>query len=147
MIARHTKPDCPAIGGDRALCTCAAPPLPPVGERTEKPPQLEVRAAEPRGLRQKLNKTEAAYGQLLDADPEVKEWWAQSVTLLLAPDLRYTPDFFVVRSTGALEFHEVKGFERDDARDKFKMAAEIHWWATFIMVRREKGVFNVIRKL
>lgn len=35
----------------------------------------------------------------------------------------YTPDFEVVTSKGHIEFHEVKGFWRDDARVKIKAAA------------------------
>lgn len=45
-------------------------------------------------------------------------------TLKLAKDLRYTPDFMVIDTDGHIWFFETKGFWRDDARAKIKMAAE-----------------------
>ena len=45
-------------------------------------------------------------------------------TLKLAKDLRYTPDFEILTANGGIWFFETKGFWRDDARAKIKMAAE-----------------------
>lgn len=72
------------------------------------------------------NKTERAYGQrleLLRRAGEVLSWGFQRITLKLADDCRYTPDFDVVTAAGELEMHETKGFMRDDARVKLKVAA------------------------
>ncbi len=74
-----------------------------------------------------MNKTEAAYADHLEMQRLAGEvlWYAyESVTLKLADDCRYTPDFAVVRADMSLEMHEVKGFWRDDARVKIKVAAE-----------------------
>ena len=45
--------------------------------------------------------------------------------LILADRCSYLPDFFIVKADGTPEFHETKGFWRDDARIKVKMAAKL----------------------
>jgi len=74
-----------------------------------------------------MNKTEVAYKYHLEALKSVGdiEWYVfESVTVKLANNTRYTPDFCVMRKGGQLEMHEVKGFWRDDARVKIKVAAD-----------------------
>lgn len=59
-----------------------------------------------------MTRTEKAYAQILDtmkANGEILEWWFELVTLKLAPDCRYTPDFMVMVADGTIEFHETKG--------------------------------------
>ena len=76
----------------------------------------------------KMNKTEAAYAQLLEARKRIGEisWYAfEAVKLRLADNTFYTPDFMLVARDGAIEIHEVKGHWRDDARVKIKVAAEL----------------------
>ncbi len=73
-----------------------------------------------------MNKLEARFADLLEArrkDGLIREWRYEAVTLKLADDTRYTPDFFVVRSDGMVEFYETKGFFREDAAVKIKVAA------------------------
>lgn len=87
-----------------------------------------------------MNKTEAAYTQHLHAlqlTDKVKAWRFEGVTLRLADRTRYTPDFFVELADGTLELHEVKGFWRDDARVKFKVAAELFPMFGFVSVKRK----------
>ena len=74
----------------------------------------------------------------------------ESVRLVLGHRCTYTPDFFVVMSDGSVEFHEVKGFWRDDARVKIKVAARKFFWAKFIAVQKrpkkewnEYGLFKI----
>lgn len=75
-----------------------------------------------------MNKTEAEYAALLEIRKRSGgdiEWYAfEAITLKLADDTRYTPDFLVMRHDGTLECHETKGFWRDDALIKIKVAAE-----------------------
>lgn len=74
-----------------------------------------------------MNKTERAYSLLLSqhqANGEIREFKFEAVKLILGNRCCYTPDFMVVRPDGTLEFHEVKGFWRDDARVKIKTAAD-----------------------
>lgn len=55
---------------------------------------------------------------------EIIEWWFEAITLKLADDCRYTPDFLVMLADHSLECHETKGFMRDDAQIKLKLAAQ-----------------------
>lgn len=74
-----------------------------------------------------MNKTEKAYSDFLtdlQNKGEIREFKFEAVKLILGNRCSYTPDFMVVRPDGTLEFHEVKGFWRDDARVKIKAAAD-----------------------
>jgi hypothetical protein len=77
----------------------------------------------------KLNRTEQEYGTMLRARQLTGEiaWFAfEAVTLKLADDTRYTPDFALMLADGTIELIEVKGgFMRDDARVKLKVAARL----------------------
>ncbi len=48
----------------------------------------------------------------------------EDITLRLGEDCRYTPDFWFLGDGDVLTFAEVKGFWRDDARVKIRVAAE-----------------------
>lgn len=76
-----------------------------------------------------MNKTEAAYAALLEAQKAAGEvaWYKfEAIKLRLADNTFYTPDFAVMLRSGQLEMHEVKGFWADDARVKIKVAADMH---------------------
>lgn len=76
-----------------------------------------------------MNKTEAAYGQHLEALKHAGAvvWYRfEGLKLRLADNTFYTPDFAVMAASGELECHEVKGFWQDDARAKIKVAAEMY---------------------
>lgn len=83
-----------------------------------------------------LNKTEAAFLEYLRAAFPHFEVLEQAVTLKLGNGVRYTPDFFVWTLCGC-EAWEVKGFMRDDANVKLKVAASKYPWITFYLVRRQ----------
>lgn len=75
-----------------------------------------------------MNKLEARYARYLDElvqKGEIVFWRFEGIKLILAETCTYLPDFFIVRSDGVAEFHETKGFWRDDARVKVKVAAQI----------------------
>jgi len=80
------------------------------------------------------NKTEAAFLAYLHDRYHPSTIYAQAITLTLANGVRYTPDFF----RGGMEptFWETKGFMRDDASVKIKVAARVHPWATFYLVTK-----------
>lgn len=88
--------------------------------------RVESTAAKPR-LRQergeKLNKTEAAFANFLPTIAHDCAVYAQSITLKLANGVRYTPDFATIDRAGRLSLYEVKGYMRDDAAVKIKVAA------------------------
>ncbi|MGD0968655.1 MAG: hypothetical protein ABR949_10240 [Candidatus Aquilonibacter sp.] len=60
----------------------------------------------------------------------------------LAPDTRYTPDFAVMLADGSLEMHETKGFMREDALVKIKLAAELFPFR-FFLVKRDRDGWDV----
>jgi hypothetical protein len=86
----------------------------------------------------KLNKTERAFFEYLSADKQHDFVWVQAFTLKLADDTRYTPDF-VTLTSGKLIAWEVKGFFRDDAKVKIKVAARMFSVFQFKLVRKGKG--------
>jgi len=74
-----------------------------------------------------MNKQEAQYAQyleLLRKSLQIIHWSYESIKLRLADRTWYTPDFLVINAHYMIEFHEFKGFWRDDARVKIKVAAE-----------------------
>ncbi len=76
-----------------------------------------------------MNKTEAAYSLMLEglkATGDVAWYRFEGFKLRLADNTFYTPDFAVMRATGAIECHEIKGHWQDDARVKIKVAAEMY---------------------
>ena len=86
-----------------------------------------------------MNKTEAEYANLLESLKQVGKvaWYKfEGIKLRLADDTFYTPDFAVMLSTGEMELHEVKGFWRDDAKVKIKVAADMYPMQ-FIAVKRQ----------
>jgi len=85
------------------------------------------------------NKTEQAYEAMLEGmriAGEVLWYKFEGITLKLADNTRYTPDFFVMRNDGQLECHETKGYWRDDAKVKIKVAAELFPFR-FIAVKQQ----------
>lgn len=93
-----------------------------------------------------MNKTERTFALGLEAERRagsVIAWRFEAVTLKLAFDTRYTPDFYVLYPSGNVAFFEVKGFMRDDANVKIKVAARLFPEFTFILV--QKGTHREIR--
>lgn len=86
-----------------------------------------------------MNKTERAYAETLESEKRmgrIAAWRYEKVTLKLADDTRYTPDFWIVYDDGSTMFDEVKGFFRDDAKVKIKVAAEQFREFTFRLVKK-----------
>lgn len=85
-----------------------------------------------------MNRTEAGYAERLGLDTNVVWFKFGAVTLKLADDCRYSPDFIVMLASGEIEMHEVKGFRREDAMVKIRVAASVFPFR-FVLVEREKG--------
>jgi hypothetical protein len=86
-----------------------------------------------------MNKTEAAYAQLLEGrriGGRIEWYYFEGIKLRLADNTFYTPDFFVMNADRELEVHEVKGFWEDDARVKIKVAAETFPFRFFAIKRK-----------
>ena len=88
----------------------------------------------------KLNKTEAAFAEWLRANAADSAFiGAQNVTLEIANGCRYTPDFNRLCPGYSPTFWEVKGFMRDDAAVKIKVAARMFPACCFFLVFRDKS--------
>lgn len=91
-----------------------------------------------------MNKTEAEYAGMLEARKTGGDivWWTfEAVTLKLADNTRYTPDFMVMLADGALEIHETKGgFIREDGWLKLKVAAGMFPFRFFLCQKQSKKV-------
>lgn len=88
-----------------------------------------------------MNKTECDYArhlELLQRAGELRSFAFEPWKLRLADRTFYTPDFVVVLPNGEIECHEVKGFMRDDAAVKLKVAAELHPFR-FVLAKRVRG--------
>lgn len=85
-----------------------------------------------------MNQTEQKYADYLESLKNLGEviWFAfDSMKFRLADKTFYSPDFIVMKATGELEAHEVKGHWEDDARVKIKVAAKM-FPIPFVAVKR-----------
>ena len=76
-----------------------------------------------------MNKTERNYAGYLESRKmigEIQYYAFDSIKFRLADKTFYSPDFIVLKASGELEAHEVKGHWEDDARVKIKVAASMH---------------------
>lgn len=83
----------------------------------------------------KLNKTEAAFEAYLRGFYNADKIGVQDITLHLGNGVRYTPDFHIAGHT----YYEVKGYMRDDAAVKLKVAAAKFDFFEFFLVFRDKA--------
>ncbi len=105
--------------------------------------------ARTRRLPGQMNGLERRYADHLNlrlAAGELDRWDYEPVTLKLAPRTTYTPDFRVILPDGTEEYHETKGFMRDDAHVKLKVAATQHPY-TFRLVTWSKAAGFTISEI
>ena len=89
----------------------------------------------------KMNRQEAEYAAMLDVEwkaGRIARFYFERLTLKLADDTRYTPDFCVILPDGEIRIDEVKGFMEDDAWVKFKVAADLFPFAFRLARKRAK---------
>lgn len=121
------------------------------GEKTKETGVLTPLLSQKRKISEAaMNQTEEAFSLLLEkakAAGEIRNWHFEPVTLKVAPNTRYRPDFLAVLPNGHWQFFEIKGYLRDDAAVKFKTAAERYPELSFMMIRREKKEWKTIYNL
>ena len=107
-----------------------------LGLKDQWPTAVKVGMPETSGT--SLNKLETEFLSLLERGP-FTDIESQSIKFRLAGRTWYTPDF-VARETrmGNVWVFEVKGFMRDDAVVKLKVAASMYPWLTWILVTKGK---------
>lgn len=89
---------------------------------------------------ERMNGLEARYAGRLEAmkrGGKLVCWKFEEIKLRMADGTFYTPDFFIMLPDGSVGFHETKGFWRDDARAKIKIAAELYPMFFFVAVQWE----------
>ncbi len=109
--------------------------------RIEREAQRAKGGKKPKVEKRGMNKLESSYAAYLDERKQCKtivDWKFEAVRLRLAGGAWFKPDF-LVNIGCAYEFHEVKGFWREAARVRIKVAAELFPWFRFVAVRRVKG--------
>jgi hypothetical protein len=91
----------------------------------------------------KLNKTEKRYLQLLRSQGH--QWvGVQNITVKLADDCRFTPDFTHLTQEGELVLTDTKGgFTREDSTIKVKVAARSFPFFKFVVAKWIDGVWQI----
>lgn len=120
--------------------------LHPIADRDKKRERMKPIIAT-----SKMNGTEARMAQELEIRKragEILDYRFEGIKLRLADNTFYTPDFFIVHRDH-FEVMEVKGFWRDDARVKIKVAAQMYPWFRFVAVQRKKNqwIYEQVNKL
>lgn len=88
--------------------------------------------------KREMNATETQYARELELRKrggEIRDWRFEAIKLRLAAGAFYKPDFAVVGIGGEIELHEIKGFWREAARVRIKVAAEQYPWFRFIALK------------
>jgi hypothetical protein len=117
----------------RAVFRRAAGPVP-------APPPKAKALLRPTTDEDGLNRTERMWLRVLHAKGCYAQVRTQAVTLKIGFDTRYTPDFQTTDHAGEITFWEVKGFFRDDAKVKIKVAARLFNEFKFVLVfKKGKG--------
>ena len=110
--------------------------------------QGQTPAPKPIIPKNRMNKTESKFADWLEAERHLKRivgWRFEPIKFVLAQNVKgkrnatsYMPDFLAVYPSHFC-FYEVKGFFRDDALVKIKVAAELFPWFTWKVVFLKKG--------
>ena len=93
------------------------------------------------------NKWESKYAEYLEImrrTGEISAWRFEPIRLRLANSAWFKPDFLVVarnedKDCDVFQFHEVKGFWREAAKVRIKVAAELFPFFDFIVVKWKDG--------
>ena len=86
----------------------------------------------------RMNKLEQSVYAHLASRPDVVHVGYEEIRLTLGHRSQYTPDFFVVDTSGRIWIVEAKGFWRDDARVKIKVAARKFPWFDFYAITKDR---------
>lgn len=93
----------------------------------------------------KMNKLESAWAKELDqqlSDGKILWYKFEGIALRLADRTFYHPDFIVMENNGVIRIDETKGFMRDDANVKLKVAASLFPFV-FRLIRKKGKVWDI----
>lgn len=91
------------------------------------------------------SKAEARYAAILESQQragQIRAWRYEAVTFSLADGVRYTPDFLVTENDGRMTLIEVKGFMREAARIRLRIAVEMYPAFGWFLIWAKKGGFD-----
>ena len=94
-----------------------------------------------------MNKLERAFLlqlQVAQRRMEFRFIWREPVVLRLAGRTTYKPDFLTSTGLNQLTFWEVKGFMRDDAAVKLKVAASQFPCFQWVLVQRKRSTWQCV---
>jgi hypothetical protein len=131
----------------RLLENVAKAPTPPAPNKNAQGPG-EAFYALGRLAKGDMNKTEAAYAQLLEAKKhtgEIIDWRFHPIRVRLADRTYYEPDFLVMTAARELQIHETKGaFTTDKGQMKIKLCAEVlPWFRVFKCSKQKDGSWAI----
>ena len=81
----------------------------------------------------------ARYLDVLKATRRIVDWDYEPERLEIGAGAHYTPDFRVMLPGGGYEFREVKGYQREAAMVRLKVAAKHFPHRRFVLVTRKRG--------
>lgn len=110
----------------------AAPPR--VDAATESSPRKAAAPASP--YRSKWEAERADWWEQHKRGGIIRDWRYEPLRLRLADGAYYKPDFLVVHEDGSMSLEEVKGFWREAALVRFKVARELYPMFTFNAVTK-----------
>ncbi len=115
-----------------------------LGEPQSGPVYIQGQTSKPAPTprRGRMNKLEAAYADLLEISKRqggIKRYYFEGIKLRLGDGSWYTPDFLVINHDRRIELYEIKGFWREAARVRIRVAATLYPHFTFVGVQRVKG--------
>lgn len=119
--------------------------LPPMPRKPLRNLRLAAKGRNLPGHRKReMNSTERKYRDTVLAEKmeagAVIHHEFEAVTLTLAKNTRWTPDFMLMYADGLIEFVDVKGSRPDDEqaqRVKIKLAAERFWMFRFVVEKQQ----------
>jgi len=88
------------------------------------------------------SKWELEYAKYLDvmkAAGQIRDWAYEGEHLDIGIGARYTPDFRLVCFDGLIQYREVKGYKREAAMVRLKVAAKLYPQYTFVLVTKKDG--------
>lgn len=100
---------------------------------------MELLQKKPKKLGVEINDTERKLDQELRLEKlqgNILDYHYEKIGLNIAPKTWYFPDFVVYMPDGAMHVIEVKGYLRDDAAVKYKVAVGLYPSITFHMIKK-----------
>ena len=88
-----------------------------------------------------MNRLEGAYANHLDQEKRegrIEYWVFESVKFGIGAGAWFCPDFMIMRTDGQIEFHETKGFMREAANFRLKVAADKYPFR-FVLIKLMKS--------